>query len=116
MFVAVPPLSIDNIMAVLGGLAGKWDEVGDCLHVPEAIRRAIKQENTEDEARFRAVLMYWILRDPVASWRKLMWQLRLSSDQNLNRAADSIRHYAEKLSGQFVCDVCDVCCWVMVLR
>ena len=94
---------MDHVLAVLGGLAGKWWKVGICLLVPRATRIAIEKDNSEDGERLRAILMYWVLKDPVASWRKLMWRLWWSDDETLRKAADSIRHYAEELSGQSAC-------------
>lgn len=99
-----PPLSVDQIMSILGELlAGEWLKVAALLHIPLATMRAIREDNSEDEERLRAVLMYWVLKDPVASWRKLMWELWRSGFESLRIAADSIRHYAEKLLGQSVC-------------
>ena len=71
---------------VLGIYSKKMDEVvGSCHYV--------KQAKT-------ALVRYWLLQDPLASWRKIIYQLDLWAgyEQNLD-IADSIRHYAEELTG-----------------
>ena len=97
--------------------------MGDRLRVPATTRRAIGRENSNDEGRLGAILMYWVLRDPVASWRRLIWMLwggdiYIGEPDDVTKAADSTRHYAEKLSGQSVCRIlssshCYICVWLI---
>ena len=52
-----------------------------------------------------AVVRYWLLRDPLASWRKIIRQLDLWAGYHVyghySDIADRIRHYAEELTGMF---------------
>ena len=91
-----PPLSVENVMAVLETL--RWNDVGDYLHVPSSKRDAIASENSTDKQRLAAVVRYWILRDPFASWRKLIH--RLDWNNKWRDVADRIRKYAEKQTGE----------------
>ena len=102
MFVAAPPLSVDQVLSVLGRLAGKWERVGHWLDIPETTRSAIKSEHTEDLDRLKSSIFFWLRSDPDASWRKLIYRLDRSRDEDFQRTADTIRKYAEKLSGQSV--------------
>ena len=47
----------------------------------------------------RAAVREWLLRDPLASWRRLIDQLY---DNNEAERADSILHYAEELTGMYM--------------
>lgn len=99
MFVVAPPLSVDNVMAVLGGLEENWKEVGRVLGIPEAARKVIEEENTLNLKRLRGIIIRWILIDPLASWRRLIWALQDSYVQDVRRVAKNIEHYAEKQPG-----------------
>ena len=88
-FVAGSPLSVDRAVAVLGRVAGRWREVGYRLWVPDAVRDLIASECTSDSECLRKALRYWIQRDPLASWRQLIW-----------RVTDDVRSLAEELTGQ----------------
>ena len=102
LFVAGPPLSMDNVMAVLGGVAGKWRDVGMELHVPRRSMDVIASESTSDlQCLMRGTLRYWIRHDPRASWRRLIWRLDWSLNADLNKLSNDIRSYAEKLTGQY---------------
>ena len=82
-------------MAVLETLP--WREVGDCLIVPDSKLDAIDADHTTDEGKKGAVIRYWLLRDPYASWRMLIWSL---DNKDKFDMADRIRNYAEKQTGQ----------------
>ena len=99
-FVAGSPLSVDRAMAVLGGVAGRWRDVGDELCVPRAVLDLIASECTSDSECLRKALRYWIQRDPLASWRGLIWMLDWSDDADIRRVADDVRSLAEELTGQ----------------
>ena len=75
-----------------------WDYVGDYLRVPSSKLNAIKSENSTDRQRLAAVVRYWILRDPYASWRRLIRELDCISEWH--DVADRIRDNAEKQTGQ----------------
>ena len=74
-----------------------WREVGDMLWVPDSKLDAIDADHTTDEEKKGAVIRYWLLRDPYASWRMLIW--RLDADEKFD-IADRMRNYAEKQTGQ----------------
>ena len=99
-FVAGSPLSVDRAMAVLGGVAGMWRWVGARLYVPSAVLDLIASECTSDSECLRKALRYWIQRDPLASWRWLIWRLDRSGNADLVGVADDVRSLAEKLTGQ----------------
>ena len=49
-----------------------------------------------------AVVRYWLLRDPLASWRRIIYQLDEWAGYGYGHysdIADRIRHYAEELTG-----------------
>ena len=98
-----PPLSVDGVTTVLEGIAAKWKAIGILLCVPFATLDFISTEGGSNMERLRAVVRYWLLRDPLASWRRLMWELDCSQDCDIRAVADSIRTYAEKLIGQYSC-------------
>ena len=99
-FVAGSPLSVDRAMAVLGGVAGRWRRVGAGLYVPSAVLDLIASECTSDSECLRKALRYWIQRDPLASWRGLVYCLHWSRDVDLVGVADDVRSLAEELTGQ----------------
>ena len=93
---------MDGAKTVLGGVTGRWREVGAWLRVPDAVLGLIASECTSDSECLRKALRYWIQRDPLASWRQLTYCLDLSINisADLNRVADDVRHLAEELTGQ----------------
>ena len=74
-----------------------WREVGDMLFVPDSKLDAIAADHTTDEGEKGAVIRYWLLRDPYASWRRLICRLDVYDKFDM---ADRIRNYAEKQTGQ----------------
>ena len=93
LFVA-PPLSLRNVVAVLNKLS--WSRVGEILKIPQTKLNTIKDECDTDEERLLAIVKYWLLNDPNASWRRLICQLDIYCHSDI---ADRIRKYAEKLTG-----------------
>ena len=95
-------------MAVLHTIP--WREIGDLLYVPNSKLDAIASKNSTDRQRLAAVVRYWILRDPYASWRRLIHTLDSSWKDELHGkdddsdewrdVADRIRKYAEKQTGE----------------
>ena len=102
LFVVAPPLSVDSVMAVLGGVAHKWMDVGVWLYIPHATLSYIDKECKDDLECLRRVVRYWLLKDPLASWRQLIYELYFSNDNDLVDVADTIKEYAEKLTGQHI--------------
>ena len=99
-FFSVPPLSVDNIMAVLRGLEERWTRVGRALGVPRTVRDQIKADSSSDHDGLKSLVRYWVQRDPLASWRRLIWLLEKYGG-GLEGVAESIMNYAEKLRGQW---------------
>ena len=100
LFVVAPPLSVDSVMAVLGGVAHKWKHVGKWLSIPDATLSYIDGECKDDLECLRRVVRYWLLKDPLASWRRLIYELSYHNDYLVYNVADAIKEYAEKLTGQ----------------
>ena len=71
-------------------------------HTQLAELRSAYHSTDEQEA---AVVRYWLLRDPLASWRRIIFQLdEWAGDPGYGHysdIADRIRHYAEELTGMF---------------
>ncbi len=83
-------------MAPLKGLP--WREAGYyILRIPHSILDAITRECSTDEERLRVCVQYWLLRYPYASWRWIIWLLDCYKHSAI---ADTIRSYAEKLTGE----------------
>ena len=89
-------------MAVLGGVAHKWRRVGERLRIPYATLSYIGGECKDDLERLRRVVCYWLLKDSLASWRRLIWGLYYTDDDDLVNVANTIKEYAEKLTGQHI--------------
>lgn len=70
-------------------------ELGKCLRCPRIFKKFADEYDT-DEQRKTALIGYWLLRDPIASWRRLICELDRNDRLDL---ADKIRHYAEEPTG-----------------
>ena len=91
---------MENVATILEQLS--LYDVPYMLYIPRAKLAAIKSEFSTNKECLRALIQYWLLRDPYASWRRLIIQLDWKSSINeaAAAAANSIRNYAEKLTGQ----------------
>ena len=69
------------------------------LRVPSSKRREIENECSTDKDRKTSAVKWWIMNDPLASWRRLTHQLY---DWNEETIADKIRHYCEDVTGMCV--------------
>ena len=69
------------------------------LHVPSSKRREIENECSTDKDRKTSRVKWWIMNDPLASWRRITDQLYTWDDDNI---ADKIRHYCEDVTGMCV--------------
>ena len=87
-------LTIDNVRKALHGI--HWSEVCVMLLIPHSKLSEIEGEYPSDEEREVAVIRYWILRDPFASWRRIIYRL-----EGWRRHAHAITlyHYSEELTG-----------------
>ena len=87
-------LTVDNVRKALHGI--HWKEVCRMLFIPPSKLSEIEGEYHSDEEREVAVIRYWILRDPYASWRRIIE--RLENTGNHDHAV-RIHHYSEELTG-----------------
>ena len=96
-------LTISNITSTLAGIP--WRDIGLCiLRLPVSKYDEISQCST-DEERTAALVREWLLRDPLASWRRIIRELHTfmyytSSGEHF--LGDTIVHYAEELTGKCV--------------
>ena len=89
-------LTVANIRRVVQGL--EWRRLGGVLFIPDSILDEISKEHRADDQREAAMIHYWLLHDPLASWRRLIDHLHWwSEDGHANR----IYHYAEELTGTY---------------
>ena len=84
LFVVAPPLSVDSVTAVLGGVAHKWIDVGVLLCIPDATLSYILHQCKDDMERLRRVVRYWLLKDPLdnsygdcIALKMMMWLILL---------------------------------------
>ena len=82
-------------MAVLESLP--WRIAGGYLGIRLSELDAMDTNYTTDEEKKRAVIRYWLLRDPYASWRMLVYRLDRNYEFDI---ADQIRNYVERQTGQ----------------
>ena len=87
-------LTVDSVRKALHGIP--WREVGRKLRIPDSKLNKIKGEYRSDEEREIAVIRYWILRDPFASWRRIIEQLEVIGWHD---RAIALYHYSEELTG-----------------
>ena len=66
------------------------------LHIPRSKLDEIEGEYRSDEVCEVAGIRYWILRDPFASWRRIVEQLE---DGGKHDHAITLHHYNEDLTG-----------------
>ena len=89
-------LTVNNIIEAIQGL--DWRKFGTTLYIPDSKLDEISQEYVTDKQRETAVVRYWLLWDPLASWRRIIHELYLDDEEE---RADRIRHYAEELTGMY---------------
>ena len=75
------------------------------LGIPGAKLAELQSSHHSTDEQEAAVVQYWLLRDPLASWRRIIHQLDEWAGHpgcgHYSDIADRIRHYAEELSGIF---------------
>ena len=86
-------LTVDNVRKALHGI--HWCKVGVILRIPDSKLDEIGGEYRNDEEREVAVIRYWILRDPFASWRRIIERL----ERRKYNHAITLHHYSEELTG-----------------
>ena len=76
------------------------------LGVPSAKLAELQSAHHSTDEQEAAVVRYWLLRDPLASWRRIICQLDVWAGYpgygHYSDIADRIRHYAEELTGMFL--------------
>ena len=92
-------------------------KVGEMLFISLSKLREIEGEYNSDEEREVAVIRYWILRDPYASWRRIIQQLEAWEGHD---HAITVYHYSEELTGMLgVLTIhlmhCNYCVYVIVI-
>ena len=101
--VAGVPLTPSNVMREVREVEdwwGKWG-LGRCLFVPQSKREEIRQKFPDEMEQKKQLITYWINTDPLASWRRLILALDAIKE---TKTADSIRSYAEPLTGMCCCN------------
>ena len=97
-------LTVSNITSTLAGIP--WRDIGlRILRLPVSKCDEISSQCSTDEERTTALVREWLLRDPLASWRKIIRELHTfmyyaSSEEHF--LGDVIVHYAEELTGKCV--------------
>ena len=75
------------------------------LGIPSAQLAELQSAHHSTDEQEAAVVRYWLLRDPLASWRRIIRQLDEWAGYpgygHYGDIADRIRHYAEELTGMF---------------
>ena len=88
-------LTVANIRREVQGL--KWRELGGrVLRIPSFVMDDIGKKFKTDDQREAAVIDYWLLHDPLRSWRRLIHNLQW---ENQDDYAMRIYQYAEELTG-----------------
>ena len=97
-------LTVQNIVQQLRGVdlfEIKYDK--SLLAIPPSKLRELKYAYGSTDQQEAAVVRYWLLRDPLASWREIIRQLDFWASNtdygHYSDIADRIRHYAEELTG-----------------
>ena len=97
-------LTVSNITSTLAGIP--LMDIGlYILCLPVSKYDEISSQCSTDEERTAALVREWLLRDPLASWRKIILKLHTfmyyaSSGEGF--LGDVIVHYAEELTGMYV--------------
>ena len=73
------------------------DGLGYWLFIPRSKREEIRQKFPDEMEQKKQLISYWINTDPLASWRRVILALDLMKQTKM---ADSIRSYAEPLTGK----------------
>ena len=93
-------LTVNNIVQELRGV-----DIAVVLDIPAAQLAELQSAQHSTDEQEAAVVWYWLLRDPLASWRRIICQLDEWAGRpgygHYSDIADRIRHYAEELTGTF---------------
>ena len=102
-------LTVQNIVQELRGVDLFKERYGkNIFNIPPAKLDELKTTHHSTDQKEAAVVRYWLLRDPLASWRRIIYQLDKWAFYfgygHYGDFADRIRHYAEELTG--------MCCFI----
>ena len=98
MYFDATALTVNNVMKVVEEV--RWERLCDIiLYVPSSKRQEIEDECSTDKDRKISGIKWWIMNDPLASWRRLTQQLYYYKEDTI---ADKIRHYCEDVTGMCV--------------
>ena len=100
-------LTVNNIVQELRGvnlleIYNSFSPSQNVLGLGEIILAELQSAHHSTDEQEAAVVRYWLLRDPLASWRKIIYRLDFWAGLgygNYSDIADRIRHYAEELTG-----------------
>ena len=93
-------LTVNNITKALQGIdSGTLHSI---LRIPYSKYQEVKEEFMTEDHCLKALVQFWLLTDPLASWRRIVHGLYWTHDDNFHTIADKIRHYAEELTGTHV--------------
>ena len=101
MCAAGVPLTPSNVVRALRELEeGEWwdedDGLGYRLYIPQSKMTEIKQNFPNMIDQKKQFIYYWMQKDPLATWRRLINALDMMEETKL---ADSIKSNAEPLTG-----------------
>ena len=103
-------LTVNNIVQELRGvnlleINHYFSTPQNILGIPAAQLAELQSAHHSTDEQEAAVVRYWLLRDPLASWRRIIYQLDYWASNNgcghYSDIADRIRHYAEEPTGMF---------------
>jgi hypothetical protein len=97
-----PALTVSNITSTLAGI--DWREIGiGILGLPGSTCDELSSQCSTDEERTAALVREWLLRDPLASWRRIICELHgYGVSTKEHSLGDNIVHYAEELTGKWM--------------
>ena len=97
LIAAPPELTFENVETAVEGV--RLDSLAIGLRIPLLKREEINRRHSGDCVRCLALILYWLGLDPSPSWRRVITALdNISMGKGAERA-DSIRSYAEPLTG-----------------
>ena len=99
-------LTVNNVVQELRGVdLFKIEYSNTILGISGAQLAELQSTHHSTDEQEAAVVWYWLLRDPLASWRRIICQLDEWAGRpgygHYSDIADRIRHYAEELTGTF---------------
>ena len=90
-------LTVNNVVKVVEEL--EWRTLSDILRVPSSEQQEIIDEFSTDKDRKLSVVKWWLMNDPLASWRRLIDRMYYYREDTIG---DKIRHYCEDVTGTCV--------------